>query len=386
MEVPFLDLKAQYRLIREEIEEKLKKIFESQQFILGEEGRLLEEEIADYCQVQFAIGVSSGTDALLVSLMALELKADEAVVTTPFTFIATAGAPARLGLKIIFVDIEPLSFNLDTAQLAERLAREANKDKIKVIIPVHLFGQMVDMGPLLRLAEEYGLKVIEDAAQAVGAEYTQSGQPLRAGSGGEMGVLSFFPSKNLGGAGDGGMVLTNDLSLREKVISLRNHGSHQRYLHLMIGGNFRLDELQAAVLRVKLRYLSEWIKQRQQRAETYDLLFREMGLAGEFVKTPPAVYKNNGVRNYHTYHQYVIRVNQRDELREFLLEKGIQTAVYYPIPLHLQPCLRYLGYQKGDFPQAEQASAEVLALPIYPELPESHQEYVVAAIREFFLG
>ena len=386
MEVPFLDLKPQYRLIREEIEEKLKKIFESQQFILGEEGRQLEEEIAEYCQVQFAIGVSSGTDALLVSLMALDLEAGAALVTTPFTFIATAGAPARLGLKIIFVDIEPLSFNLDVTQLAEKLSREINKAKIKAIIPVHLFGQMVEMKPLLELAQEYDLKVIEDAAQAIGAEYPHSKQFLRAGSGGELGILSFFPSKNLGGAGDGGMVLTSDLGLREKIISLRNHGAHQKYLHLRVGGNFRLDELQAAVLRVKLKYLPEWISQRQARAENYERLFQEMGLIEEFVKTPPAVYKTKGVKNYHTYHQYVIRVKQRDELREFLLEKGIQTAVYYPIPLHLQPCFRYLGYQKGDFPQAEQASAEVLALPIYPELPESNQEYVVAAIREFFLG
>jgi dTDP-4-amino-4,6-dideoxygalactose transaminase len=246
---------------------------------------------------------------------------------------------------------------------------------------------MVEMGPLLELAEKYELRVIEDAAQSIGAEYSWKGRLHRAGSGGDTGILSFFPSKNLGGAGDGGMVLTSNLNLREKIVFLRNQGAQQRYLHTLLGGNFRLDEIQAAVLRIKLKYLPEWIRIRQQKAENYGRLFREMGLIeGEFVTIPPAVHKPSGVENYHTYNQYVIRVKQRDELREFLLEKGIQTAIYYPIPLHLQPCFRYLGYQKGDFPQAERASAEVLALPIYPEIPESHQEYVVATIREFFLG
>lgn len=386
MEVPFLDLKAQYQLIKKEVEEKIKKIFATQQFILGEEGKKLEEELAAYCQVKFAVGVSSGTDALLVSMMALELKPGEAILTTPFTFMATAGSAARLGLKVIFADIDPQNFNLSLESVDEVLAQKHQKEKIRAIIPVHLFGQMVDMDRIMELARKYDLKVIEDAAQAIGADYPGKDGILKAGASGETGILSFFPSKNLGGAGDGGMVLTNSFNLREKLVALRNHGAQQRYLHFWLGGNFRLDEIQAAVLRVKLKYLSGWIKKRQEKAAYYDQLFQESRLTGEgFVIPPRASYKNSGAFNFHTYHQYVIRAKQRDELTQYLLEKGVSTAIYYPIPLHLQPCLQYLGYRRGDFPHAEKASSEVLALPIYPEIPAAHQEYVVDQIREFYL-
>jgi len=387
MKIPFLDLKLQYQLIKEEVEKKIEELLATQQFILGEEGKKLEEELADFCQVKFAVGVSSGTDALLISMMALDFQPGEAILTTPFTFIATGGSPARLGLKVIFADIDPQSINLDPDSVEEVLAERQRKERIRALIPVHLFGQMVEMDPIMELARKYDLNLIEDAAQAIGAEYPGKEGILKAGASGDAGVLSFFPSKNLGGAGDGGMVLTNSHQLRERLIALRNHGSQQRYLHAWLGGNFRLDEIQAAVLRIKLKYLSQWIKERQEKAAYYTQLFQDSKLAEEgIVIAPPAQYENKNIVNFHTYHQYVVRVQQRDELRQYLLEKGVATAIYYPIPLHLQPCFQYLGYKKGDFPCAEQASSEVLALPIYPEIPASHQEYVVDQIKEFYWG
>jgi len=388
MGIPFLDLKAQYQTIREEIDKKIMEIIASQNFVLGTEVESLEKDVAAYSGARHAVGVSSGSDALIISLMALDVEENDAVVTTPFTFFATAGAIARVKARPVFCDIEKRGYNLDPERLAELLETHSNKHgepPIKAVIPVHLYGQCADMTPIVSLARKYDLSVIEDAAQAIGAEYPAPEGIKRACSLGDTGTLSFFPSKNLGGFGDGGMVLTDDEDLARKLKLLRVHGSRNKYFYDVIGGNFRLDALQAAVLRVKLRHLEEWQRKRIEKASYYDRIFRESGLGEEgLVQTPEALYKDSGAANFHTYHQYVIRAKNRDSLMKFLNDKGVNTAIYYPLPLHLQKCFAYLGYKEGDLPMAEEAAHEVLALPIYPELTSDQQDFIVSSIRAFY--
>ncbi len=375
LEIPLLDLKRQFCRIAEEIESEVKGVFESQRFILGEKVKALEDAIAGYCNVRYGIGVASGSDAILLSLMAIGIGRDDLVITTPYTFFSTAGSIARLGAKPVFVDIEPETFNIDPNRLEDCLKKlKVQSSKLKAIIPVHLFGQCADMDRILELASMYGLKVIEDAAQAIGATY----RGRMAGGMGDAGCLSFFPTKNLGGFGDGGMVLTNDDRLADTIKLLRVHGSSDRYHHIMIGLNSRLDEIQAAVLLVKFRYLREWTEKRRANAERYKRLFEDAGL-GKTVKYPVEI---DGC--LHVYNQFVIRVTSRDRLKRFLLERGVSTEIYYPVPLHLQRCFEYLGYRKGDFPQAEKAAEETLALPVYPELDILEQESIVESIREFY--
>jgi dTDP-4-amino-4,6-dideoxygalactose transaminase len=376
MKVPLLDLKVQYQAIKDELRPVVDEVFESQIFILGPKVEALEKAVAAYSGIPHAVGVSSGTDALLVSLMALDVGAGAEVVTTPFTFFSTAGAVARLGARPVFVDIDPLTFNLDPEKLDRALT-----PRTKAIIPVHLFGQCADMDPILGLARQRGVPVIEDAAQSIGAEY----KGRRAGSLAELGIFSFFPSKNLGGFGDGGMVVTNDRALFDKVKMLRVHGSAVKYFHKFVGGNFRLDALQAAILAVKMRHLDAWTKGRQENAADYDRKFVESGLVAQgLVATPKAVYKAGGDAHYHIYNQYTIRVKNRDRLQAFLKERGIGTEVYYPVPLHLQECFRELGYREGDFPVSEEAARSVLSLPIYPELTAGQKDYVVDTFRSFY--
>jgi dTDP-4-amino-4,6-dideoxygalactose transaminase len=377
-EVPLLDLQAQFAAIRDEVYGALRPVIESQLFILGPEVEALEREVAAYCQCQFGVGVSSGTDALLVSLMALGIKPGDEVITTPYTFFATAGSIARLGARPVFVDIDPLTYNI-----AADTIKEVISPHTRALIPVHLFGQMADMDPIMELARRHSLMVIEDAAQAIGADYQGRG----AGSIGHLGCFSFFPSKNLGGFGDGGMVVTNDPELADRVALLRNHGFRPKYYNKVLGGNFRLDALQAAVLRVKLKYLDAWSEGRRRNADTYRRLFQEAGLA---LNDPAALGERPGVvlpreagLGRHVYNQFVIRSIRRDALKAHLRERRIGTEVYYPVPLHLQECLAYLGYERGDFPAAEDAAAQTLALPIYPELTLAQQQAVVDAIWEF---
>ncbi|HOL96710.1 MAG TPA: DegT/DnrJ/EryC1/StrS family aminotransferase [bacterium] len=368
LSVPLLDLQAQYRAIRDEIHTAIGQVLESQHFILGPEVQALEREIAEYSQCRFGVGVSSGTDALLIALMALDIQPGDEVITTPYTFFATAGVIHRLGAKPVFVDIEPDTYNIDPA-----LIEPAVTPKTKAIIPVHLYGQCAEMNPILDIARRHNLFVIEDAAQAIGAEY----QGRRAGSMGTIGCFSFFPSKNLGGYGDGGMVVTQDESLAERLKMLRVHGSKPKYYHSLVGGNFRLDALQAAIVRVKLRHLDEWTAARQRNARTYDALFEEAGLAGTKIKLP-AVKQNR-----HIFNQYVIQVENRDALMAHLKQNGIGTEIYYPVPMHLQKCFARLGYSGGCLPVSEHAANTTLALPIYPELTAEQQEMVVKRIAEW---
>ncbi|MBI2877029.1 MAG: DegT/DnrJ/EryC1/StrS family aminotransferase [Candidatus Tectomicrobia bacterium] len=368
MKVPLLDLKAQYAPLRSEIREAIDRVCDAQQFILGPEVAALEGEVAAFCGVRFAIGVSSGTDALLVALMALGIGPGDEVITTPYTFFATAGVIARLGARPVFVEIDPASFNLDARAIPERIT-----SRTKAILPVHLFGRCAEMDPILRVARERGIAVVEDAAQAIG---TRDDQGRQAGTLGDIGCFSFFPSKNLGAFGDGGMAITNEERLAETLRVLRVHGSQPKYYHRLVGGNFRLDALQAAVLRVKLRYLAGWTAARRANAQWYRDLFQEMGLIGR-VRLPEDVPG-------HIYNQWVIRVPERDRLQRFLQERDVGSEVYYPLPLHLQECFQGLGYQEGDFPEAEAAARDSLALPIYPELTEAQQRYVVRQIQEFY--
>jgi dTDP-4-amino-4,6-dideoxygalactose transaminase len=388
MNIPLLDLKAQYRNIQEEINQKIQEVLTSQRFVLGPEVEALETEIADYCGVKYAVGVSSGSDALLVSLMALEIGEGDEVVTTPFTFFATAGAIARLKAKPIFCDIERKSCNLSPDKLKElfgKQSKEKDLTKIKAVVPVHLYGQVADMDPIMDLSREYGFIVVEDAAQAIGAEYPSRIGVKTACSIGDIGILSFFPSKNLGAYGDGGMVLTNNEVLAAKLKVLRMHGSRDKYFYEILGGNFRLDALQAGILRVKLSYLDTWKEARKAKAQYFDKAFKESGfLVDGCIQIPEPLYKNSAVTSYHAYHQYVVRAQKRDSLRNFLKEKGVGTSIYYPLPLHMQKCFSHLGYQKGDFPESELAAQEVLALPIYPELTSDQQDYIVASIGLFY--
>lgn len=388
MGIPFLDLKAQYQSIKEEIDKKISEVVSSQRFILGAEVEGFERELAAYSQTSFAVGVSSGSDALIVSLMALEVGDGDEVITTPFTFFATAGAIARLKAKPVFCDIDEMSYNISAEKLEELLEERFSKPgnaKVKALIPVHLYGQCADMTSILSLANKYDLFVIEDAAQAVGAEYPAPDGINRACSMGNLGILSFFPSKNLSAYGDGGMVLTNDEMLASKMMLLRVHGGRDKYFYDILGGNFRLDALQAAVLRIKLRHLDDWGQKRREKASYYNRLFEESGLIKEgLVQIPVALYRDSGVQNFHIYHQYVIRANERDRLQEFLKERGVATAIYYPLPLHLQKCFSYLDYREGDFPVSEKASREVLALPIFPELTTEQQDFIVSSISQFY--
>lgn len=387
MNIPMLDLKAQYEGIKDEINQKVLDILASQRFILGPEVEAFEQELSAYSGTEYACGVSSGSDALILSLMTLDIGLGDSVVTTPFTFFSTAGSIARIGAKPIFCDIQKDTFNMDPACLEDVLKAEGGEERSnpKAVIPIHLFGQCVSMTDILDLAKKHNLYVVEDAAQAVGAEFPALEGTQKACAMGHLGILSFFPSKNLGGFGDGGMVLTSDEEMARRLKLLRTHGSKNKYYHDAIGGNFRLDALQAGLLRVKLKHLDDWHHKRQQNALYYDKSFVDLGLVESGrVRIPPPVYKDTGIQNYHVYNQYVIRVQRRDELQEFLKSKGIPSAIYYPVPLHLQKCFSYLDYREGDFPVAEQAAKEVLALPIYPELGRNQQDYILSAINEFY--
>lgn len=370
--IEFLDLKAQFATIREDVMTAVAGVLESQQFILGSEVLSFEEETAAALGARHAIACASGSDALVLSLMALGIGPGDEVVTSPFTFFATGGSIARVGARPVFVDIDSQTFNLDTAQIDSAITA-----RTRALMPVHLFGLPAEMDSIVRTAKSKGVSLIEDAAQAIGA---RCGAQF-AGTFGETGCFSFFPSKNLGGAGDGGLVTTQNAELAGRMRTLRVHGSRQKYHHLELGVNSRLDALQAAILRVKLRHLDDWTKGRRLKAERYRALFQSSLLQGHISLPPDCV---NG--SVHVYHQFVIRSNRRDALRRFLQERGIPTEVYYPLPLHLQPAFAYLGYQQGQFPQAEAASSEVLALPIYPELKDWQQEVVVGAISEFYAG
>ncbi len=365
MNVPLLDLKAQFASIKAEITDAIAEVLDSQHFILGPKVEECEKAIAAYSRCAHAVGVSSGSDALLIALMAENIGAGDEVITTPYTFFATVGAIARLGATPVFVDIDPRTYNLDTVRLAAQIT-----PRTRAIIPVHLYGQMADMDGVLDVAKQHGLIVIEDAAQAIGAEY----KGRRAGEMGDYGCFSFFPSKNLGAAGDGGMVVTNDAGRAEKLRCLRGHGSKPKYHHKLIGGNFRLDALQAAIVLTKLNHLDDWTAARQRNAQRYDGLFRK---AGSPIGLPEVI------ADRHIFNQYVIRVAGRDALQSYLKKRGVGTEVYYPVPMHLQECFAYLGYQSGSFPESERAAMETLALPVHPELTDEQAEYVVRCIDDF---
>lgn len=371
MSVPLLDLKAQHASLRDELRAAIERVMESQAFILGPEVEALETELASYSRVKYAVGCASGSDALLLALMALDVGAGDEVITTPFSFFATASAIVRLGARPRFVDIEPRTFNLDAAQIEAAIT-----ERTRAIMPVHLYGQCADADALRAVAARHGVPVVEDAAQAIGAE----DRGRRAGSLGRVGCFSFYPTKNLGGAGDGGMLTTDDDQLAERLRTLRVHGGASEYHHREVGLNSRLDSLQAAVLRVKLPHLERWSAARRARAEVYARLFGEAGLEGAV--TPPFVKADAR----HIFHQYVIRVSakSRDPLMTHLRERGVGTKVYYPVPLHLQECFRSLGYAAGDFPAAERAARETLALPMYPELTADQQHDVVDAVNHFY--
>jgi len=374
--VPLLDLKAQNSALRDEILAAIAGVVDSNQFVLGPEVERLEAGIA-CCGTARAIGVSSGTDALLVSLMALGIGPGDEVITTDYSFFATAGVIARLGATPKFVDIDPVSYNLRPEAVAEAVT-----PRTRAVIPVHLYGQCADMKPLIEIAAKHGLPVVEDAAQAIGAEYRDG---RRAGSMGVVGCFSFYPTKNLGGAGDAGAVVTNDAALADKIRMLRVHGGERRYYHRIVGGNFRLDAVQAAVLNVKMAHLDRWTARRQENAARYDELFERSGLPQDAgIRPPVAIYRDSARPHHHIYNQYVIRVPERDKLREHLTKQEIGSDIYYPVPFHLQECFGNLGYRAGAFPESERAAAETLALPIYPELSVAQQEAVVSSIRGFY--
>lgn len=370
LRIPLVDLESLHRPIREELLAAVARCIDRQNFILGEEVERFESAIAAYCEVPFAVGVSSGTDALLVSLMALGVGSGDEIVVPAFSFFGTAGVVSRLGARPVFVDIEEETFNLNPGLVEARLS-----DYTKAVIPVHLYGQSAEMSPILELASQRGLPVVEDAAQAIGAR-GPGGQ--RLGSIGTLGAFSFYPSKNLGALGDGGLVVTGNQALADSVKRLRNHGASRDYLHDTVGGNFRIDAIQAAMLAVKLAHLDDWIEKRKARARFYDRLFDDSGLEQAGLIRRPRASAD------HVYHQYVVRARRRDELRDHLERAGIATAIYYPVPLHLQPCFRDLEYARGDFPVAEKASEESLALPMFPDLTEEQQRTVLSEIASFY--
>ena len=387
MKVPLLDLKPQYHVLKSKLDEAILRVAESQYFILGPEVQKMEEEFCDYLKCKHAIGVSSGTDALLLALMAIDLNPGDEVIVPTYSYFATAGVVSRLNAVPVLTDVDPVTFNIYPAEVKKKITK-----KTKAIIPVHLYGQSADMEPLMSIAKEHNLKIIEDAAQAIGTQYKDG---KFVGTIGDIGCFSFFPSKNLGCYGDGGLVTTDDDDLAFKLKIKRVHGGEPKYYHKVIGGNFRLDAIQAAVLRVKLPHLDKWSEQRRKNAELYNKLFIECVLSEETgrikfdnknkVLLPKAVYKS-GIRNYHIYNQYIIRVEKRDDLRKFLSDKDIGTEIYYPVPFHLQECFADLKYKKGDFPLAEQAGDTSIALPIYPELSAEQQKFVVEKIKEFISG
>jgi dTDP-4-amino-4,6-dideoxygalactose transaminase len=369
MNVPLIDLSGQHQALRSNLLAAVARVIDSRQFVLGPEVAALEEEIASYSTTNYAVGCASGSDALLLALMALDIKAGDEVITTPFTFFATGSAIARLGARPQFVDIDPRTYNINPA-----LVEAAITGRTRAIMPVHMYGQCADMDELMEIARRHNLPIVEDCAQAIGA--TDRGR--RAGSMGQLGCFSFYPTKNLGGLGDGGMVVTSDESLATRLRKLRVHGGATEYLHDEIGINSRLDAMQAAVLRVKLEHLDEWSEARRSKAALYDQLLEEEERAGRFVRpfTRP--------EGRHIFHQYVIRASgYRDELIQHLSQHGVGNKVYYPIPLHLQPCFEYLNYKQGEFPEAERASLETVALPCFPELTEQQQQYVVETLSQF---
>jgi dTDP-4-amino-4,6-dideoxygalactose transaminase len=376
MRVPFFDLLLQFRSIEDEIKSALDEVFKTQQFILGPQGEALEETLARYCQTRYGIGVASGSDALFLALMALGIGGGDEVLLPPFTFFATAGAVSRTGATPVFVDIDPDTYNIDPSEIGEKIT-----PRTKAIIPVHLFGQCADMDPLLRRARTRGLFVIEDAAQALGAEYKPQSDcsGRRAGQMGDLGCFSFYPTKNLGAFGDAGMVVTDNPDWAEKIRLLRVHGSQPKYFHKWIGINSRLDTIQAAILLVKFRHLEKWTKERQRKAQRYESLFQDLLPHLPGLHLPKTQYENR-----HIFHQYVTRVPRREDLRRFLMEEGVGTDIYYPVPLHLQECYSFLKYSKGDFPASEKAAQETLALPIYPELTEDQQLFLVDRITTFY--
>ncbi|MGA1867449.1 MAG: DegT/DnrJ/EryC1/StrS family aminotransferase [bacterium] len=396
MKVPLLDLKAQIEPLKEEIMAALSEVVDSTRYILGPRVTQLEELLADYCGTKYAVGISSGTDALLIALMSLDVGPGDVVITTPYSFFATAGVIARLRAQAVFVDIDPVSFNMAPEALAQALedgvtgavsTQPFDVSKVKVIMPVHLYGQCADMKKISEIAAAHSSFIVEDAAQAIGAEYPMPTGIKKAGSIGDMGCFSFFPSKNLGCMGDGGMVVTDNETLGEKLRVLRVHGGKPKYYHKLIGGNFRLDPMQAAIISIKYPHLNSWHAMRQENARAYDQQFTESGLVEKHcVAIPQRVYRHKmqTCGFDHIYNQYIIQCTERDKLREFLADKQIGTEIYYPVPFHLQECFTGLGYRKGDFPQSEKASQETLALPIYPELSKDQQTYVVRSIMQFY--
>ena len=380
MNIPLLDLKAQYETIKEEITAVTMEVYQSQRFILGPKAEELEGKIAAYTQVKYAVGVSSGTDALLISLMSAGIGPGDLVVTSPYTFFSTAGSIVRLGAIPVFVDIDHHTYNIDPEKVEKRISSMNAKERsrLKAIVPVHLFGQCADMDTIIAIAKSLGILIIEDAAQAIGAEYKFSNGSLKkAGSMGDYGCFSFFPSKNLGSFGDGGMVTTNDEEVFQRLKIMRTHGSQPKYYHKVIGGNFRLDDLQAAILLVKFNYLEGWTERRRENARIYRELFARKGIEGI---EPPVENKGR-----HIYNQFVIEIGQkRDVLKGYLTDQGIGCEIYYPVPLHIQECFRYLGYRPEDCPVSVEAAAKTIALPVYPELRYEQIEYVVEKISSFY--
>jgi len=394
MRVPLLDLSDQYRALADPIREAINKVLASHRFILGSKVEAFEKAICAYCNAPSGIGVSSGTDALLAILMALGIGRGDAVITTPYTFFATAGCIARVGARPLFADIDPKTYNISPSAIQKCIEKNCQTDsggelktksgeKIRAIVPVHLFGLCCEMDVLHEMSEHYQLDVIEDAAQAIGAEFSFGERIARAGTIGKAGFFSFYPSKNLGAAGDAGLIVCQDEELAKKLRVLREHGMERRYFHDVIGGNFRLDEMQAAILGVKLPYLEKWAALRRDAADFYCAEFALAALT-ERITAPAEPYRDRRLTNHHVYHQYVIRTPMRDALREHLGKREIQTAIYYPLGLHEQKCFAYLGYKKGDFPETERAARETLALPIYPDISREAQRYVVNAVAEFF--
>jgi len=391
MKVPLLDLKLQYQSLKKELDEAVLGVAESQYFILGPEVEKMEKEFCDYLNCRHSIGVSSGTDALLLALMAIDLKPGDEVIVPTYSFFATAGVVSRMNAIPVFADIDPVTFNISVDDIKKKITT-----KTKAIVPVHLYGQSAAMEKIMRVAKDHDLMVIEDAAQAIGTQYKDGSF---VGTIGDIGCFSFFPSKNLGGYGDGGLVTTNNDELAYMIKIKRVHGGEQKYYHKIIGGNFRIDALQAAVLRVKLPHLNKWSEKRRKNAEYYNQLFIKAGLAEDTGKIkfdeknrvllPKAIYKTlsqsskTEIRNYHIYNQYIIRVQQRDELKKFLTENEIGNEIYYPVPFHLQECFADLNYKKGEFPISEEACNTSLALPVFPELTKEQQEFVVLKIKEF---
>ena len=381
MRVPLLDLKAQYATIRSEVEKAIAEVMDSQQFIMGPPVGQFEQAVAKYIGARHAIGMSSGTDALLAALMALDVRPGDSVITSTYSFFATAGVAARLGATAVLVDIDPGSYNITASGIDNAWSKldPERRRRVKAIVPVHLYGQCAEMDAIAEVARRIGVPVIEDAAQAIGC---MTSDDRSAGTIGLMGCFSFFPSKNLGAIGDAGMVVTNDDAVGERLRLLRNHGAKPKYYHKLVGGNFRLDTIQAAVLQVKLGHLAKWTAARREHAAHYRRLFRDRGLDDRvgLPEAPP----DDAAHVRHIYNQFVVRVPRRDALRDLLTERGIGTEIYYPVPFHMQECFRELGYRQGDFPEAERAARETLALPIYPELSSDQQSYVVDTIYEFF--